>query len=111
MWSVLACISTIVGLGIIIKSTQDIGFISTIIGLIILMIVAPVFLVLDYYNTETTYQVEMQTQEVLSANGKDYAIRLRIYRDGRYYDIEMPIDEYHGETELTFTQMELSKYK
>ena len=76
-----------------------------------LIIGVPVFLAIDYYNTETTYKVEMQTQETLSANGKDYAVRLRIYKDGKYYDIEMPIDEYHGETKLTFTKEELSKYK
>ena len=76
-----------------------------------LIIGVPVFLAIDYYNTETTYKVEMQTQEVLSANGKDYAVRLRIYKNGEYYDIEMPIDEYHGETELTFTKKELSKYR
>lgn len=111
MWGILVCISVMIGLGLIVKSTQDISFISTIIGLIMIIIVAPVFLALDYYNTETTYKVEMQTQETLSANGKDYAVRLRIYKDGKYYDIEMPIDEYHGETELTFTEMELSKYK
>lgn len=111
MWSVLVWICVMIGIGIIIKSLQDTGWISTIIGLIMIIIVAPVFLVIGYYNTETTYKVEMQTQEILSANGKDYAIRLRIYKDGEYYDIEMPIDEYHGETELTFTPAELSKYK
>ena len=111
MWGILVCISVMIGLGLIVKSTQDISFISTIIGLIMIIIVAPVFLAIDYYNTETTYKVEMQTQEVLSTNGEDYAVRLRIYKDGKYYDIEMPIDEYHGETELTFTPAELSKYK
>lgn len=111
MWGAFALISAGLGIIIFIVSAQEESCIGVIIGLVMLIIGAPVFLAVDYYNTETTYKVEMQTQETLSANGKDYAVRLRIYKDGQYYDIEMPTDEYHGETELTFTQAELSKYK
>lgn len=111
MFGILSLVSLILGIAILWASAQETSLIGTIIGLVMLIIGVPVFLAIDYYNTETTYKVEMQTQETLSANGKDYAVRLRIYKDGKYYDIEMPIDEYHGETELTFTKEELSKYK
>lgn len=111
MWNVLGLVIACIGIIILIISIDRTSCIGIIIGFIMLIVGPLVFMTLDYYNTEKTYKVEMQTQEVLSANGKDYAIRLRIYKDGEYYDIEMPIDEYHGETELTFTQAELSKYK
>jgi len=111
MWGILTLVLLILGIAILWASAQETSLIGTIIGLVMLIIGVPVFLAIDYYNTETTYKVEMQTQEVLSANGKDYAVRLRIYKNGEYYDIEMPIDEYHGETELTFTKKELSKYR
>lgn len=111
MWSILGLVTACIGIIIIIISANEVSCTGVIIGFIMLIVGPLVFLTLDYYNTETTYKVEMQTQETLSANGKDYAIRLRIYKDGEYYDIEMPIDEYHGETELTFTRTELSKYK
>ena len=111
MWNAFALMSAVLGVAVLIASAQEESCTGVIIGLVMLIIGAPVFLALDYYNTETTYKVEMQTQETLSANGKDYAVRLRIYKDGQYYDIEMPIDEYHGETELTFTQKELYKYR
>lgn len=110
MWSAFAFASAGIGIIALIIGAQETNWIGVIIGLIMLIIGGPTFLALDYYNTERTYKVEMQTQEVLSANGKDYAIRLRIYKDGKYYDIEMPIEEYHGETELTFTKAELYKY-
>lgn len=111
MWGALAFASAGIGVITLVISAQKTNCIGVIIGLIMLIIGGPTFLALDYYNTETTYKVEMQTQEILSANGKDYAIRLRVYKDGKYYDIEMPIEEYHGETELTFTQEKLFKYK
>ena len=111
MWSALAFASADIGIIALIIGTQETSYIGVTIGLIMLIIGGPTFLALDYYNTEITYKVEMQTQEVLSENGKDYAIRLRIYREGKYYDIEMSINKYHGETELTFTRAELLKYR
>jgi hypothetical protein len=64
---------------------------------------------MDYCYTKSTYNVEIETQKIITINGKEKAIRLRIYKNNVYYDIELPIDEYNGETRLSFSLYEISQ--
>ena len=109
MWIILAFISAIVGIITLVVSTDKISILGIIIGFILIIIGLPFCLVTDYYYTKNTYNVEMETQKIVAINGEEKAIRLRIYKNNVYYDIELPIDEYNGETKLSFTPSEIAQ--
>lgn len=109
MWGILAIVLAIVGIITLIISTERLSVLGTIIGLILLLGGLIFCLILDYGYTKNTYNVEMETQKIITINGKEKAIRLRIYKNNIYYDIELPIDEYNGETKLSFTPDEIAR--
>lgn len=84
---------------------------GTIIGFIILIGGTIFCVTMDYYYTKNTYNVEIETQKIITINGEEKAIRLRIYKNHIYYDIELPIDKYNGETKLSFTASEINQLK
>lgn len=111
MWGILAVILALAGIITLIASANNISLWGTLIGFILLLGGTSSCAVMDYCYTKSTYNVEIETQKIVTINGEDKAIRLRIYKNGVYYDIELPIDEYHGETKLTFTAKEISQLK
>lgn len=111
MWIILTFIFAIAGIIIMIISADQVSTLGVIIGLILLIGGTIFCFTMDYCYTKNTYNVEMETQKIITVNGKEKSIRLRIYKDNVYYDIELPIDEYNGETKLSLTQSEISQLK
>ncbi len=109
MWGILAGIVAIIGVIILVISSDSISWLGAIIGFIILLCGAPVCIMMGYFYTKNTYNVEIETQKIVSVNGEEKAIRLRIYKNNTYYDIELPIEEDNGETKLSLTQSEIDK--
>ena len=111
MWIILAMISALAGIIILIVSADQVSVLGTIIGFILLIGGTFFCYIMDYCYTIDTYNVEIETQKIISINGEEKAIRLRIYKNHVYYDIELPIDEYNGETKLSFTAKEINQLK
>lgn len=111
MWGILAVILALAGIITLIMSVERLSILGTFIGLILLLGGTSSCAVMDYCYTKSTYNVEIETQKIVTINGEEKAIRLRIYKNGRYYDIELPIDEYNGETKLSFTAKEINQLK
>ena len=109
MWGILAIISLIAGIIILLVSADKISSLGIIIGFIILVGGTVSCAIMDYYYTKNTYNVEIETQKIVAVNGEEKAIRLRIYKNNTYYDIELPIDEYNGETKISLTKSEIDK--
>jgi len=111
MWGILAFISLIAGIIILLVSADKISSLGIVIGCIILIGGTISCVIMDYCYTKKTYNVEIETQKIITINGEEKAIRLRIYKNHVYYDIELPIEEYHGETKLSFTAKEINQLK
>lgn len=108
MWGILALILAIVGI-ITVIANIDGSLLGLFIGLILCLGGTTFCLVMDYCYTKHTYNVETETQKIIIINGEEKAIRLRIYKNNIYYDIELPIEKYNGETKLSFTWSEISQ--